>query len=392
MKLLQRYILGELVRVFLLLVVMLTLMLVFVGVFQEASARALGLAQIVQIMPFVVPSMLPFTIPATLLLSVCVVYGRISGDLEVIAAKSAGINAMQLLLPAFLLGTVLAIGSFGLLNYAIPWGVSNIERIVTQALEEIFFDILATQHYFSNPNEGFTITVSDVKNRTLLNATIRYRRNHQQFTVCAEAARIRFDLAEKQILVHLKNASGGGGGSDFSGEMKHSELRFPLELELGKVVSRNLTLDTLRREIIRAEIDQKRLAAEKNIEATMNLFTGDFEELASGETSTLDKHTKRAVIDELKYRAEIHNRFSMSASCWFFAFLGGPFAMLQARRQFITSFIICFLPILVVYYPVMFLMMNLCKTGTLDPWWAMWVPNMIIGVAGFLVLRKVVQH
>ena len=66
--------------------------------------------------------------------------------------------------------------------------------------------------------------------------------------------------------------------------------------------------------------------------------------------------------------------------------------MLQARRQFITSFIICFLPILIVYYPVMFLMINLCKTGALTPWWAMWVPNMIIGVAGFLVLRKVVQH
>ena len=392
MKLLQRYILGELVRVFLILVVVLTVMLVFVGLFQEATARGLGPAQILQIMPFVVPSMLPFTIPATLLLSVCVVYGRISGDLEVIAAKSAGISAMQLLLPAFLLGTVLAVGSFGLLNYAIPWGVSNIERIVTQALEEIFFDVLATQHYFSNPNEGYTITVRDVKNRTLLNATIRYRREHQQFTVCAEAARIRFDLEKKQILVHLKNVSGGGAGSGFSGEMKHSELRFPLELQLGRVVSRNLTMDTLRREIIRAEIDQRRLAAEKNIEATMMLFTGDFQHLASEEISTLDKQNNRAVTDELKYRAEIHNRFSMSASCWFFAVLGGPFAMLQARRQFITSFIICFLPILIVYYPVMFLMINLCKSGTLDPWWAMWVPNMIIGVAGFLVLRKVVQH
>ena len=392
MKLLQRYILGELVRVFLLLVVVLTVMLVFVGVFQEATARGLGPAQILQIMPFVVPSMLPFTIPATLLLSVCVVYGRISGDLEVVAAKSAGINAMQLLLPAFLLGTVLAIGSFGLLNYAIPWGVANIERIVILAAEQIFFDVLTTQHYFSNPNEGYTITVHDVKNRTLLDVTICYRRNHQQVTICAEAARIRFDLEEKQIRVQLKNVSGGGAGSDFSGEMKHSELRFPLELELGKVVSRNLTMDTLRREIVRTEIDQKRLAAEKNIETTMMLFTADFQHLVSDEISTLDKQTKRAVTDELKYRSEIHNRFSMSASCWFFAFLGGPFAMLQARRQFITSFIICFLPILVVYYPVMFLMMNLCKSGTLDPWWAMWVPNVIIGTAAFFVLRKVVQH
>lgn len=75
MKLLQRYILGELVRVFLLLVIVLTLMLVFVGVFREATQRGLGPVQILQILPYVVPSMLPFTVPATLLLSVCVVYG-----------------------------------------------------------------------------------------------------------------------------------------------------------------------------------------------------------------------------------------------------------------------------------------------------------------------------
>ena len=392
MRLLQRYILGELVRIFLLLVVVLTVMLVFVGLFREGAENGLGPVQILQIMPYVVPSMLPFTIPATLLLSVCVVYGRISGDLEVTAAKSAGISAIQLLMPAFLLGTILAVGSFGLLNYAIPWGVANIERIVTQALEEIFFDRLATQHYVSYPSEGYTITVRDVKNRTLLDATIRYRRNNQQFTVRAEAARIRFDLEEKQVLIHLKNVSGGGAGSDFSGEMKHTELRFPLELELGKVGSRNLTMETLQRGIVRAKSDQIRLAAEKNIEVTMLMFTGEFQQLASPEIANLDHEMKLALNDERKFRSEIYNRFSMSASCWFFAFLGGPFAMLQARRQFITSFILCFLPVLTVYYPVMFLMINLCKSGTLEPWWAMWIPNVIVGVAGYLVLRKVVQH
>jgi len=392
MKLLQRYILGELVRVFLLLVVVLTVMLVFVGLFREAGDRGLGLVQILQIMPYVVPSMLPFTIPATLLLSVCVVYGRISGDLEVIAAKSAGINALQLLMPAFLLGAMLAIGSFGLLNYAIPWGVSNIERIVTQGLEEIFFDVLTTQHYYSNSNEGYTITVRDVKNRTLLDATIRYRRNNQQFTIRAEAAQIRFDLEEKQVRIQLKNVSGGGAGSDFSGEMKRSELRFPLEMDLGKAASRNLTLDTLHREIKELQLEQQQLTAEKNIQATMMIFAGEFQSLAGSEISRLETLKKLALNEERQYRSEVHNRFSMSASCWFFAFLGGPFAMLQARRQFITSFILCFLPILLLYYPIMFLMINLCKTGTLGPWWAMWVPNVIVGTAGYLVLRKVVQH
>ena len=294
MKLLQRYILGELVRVFLLLVIVLTVMLVFVGLFREATERGLGPVQILQIMPYVVPSMLPFTIPATLLLSVCVVYGRISGDLEVIAAKSAGISAMQLLMPAFLLGTVLAVGSFGLTNYAIPWAVKNIERIVTQALEEIFFDVLSSQHYFSNPDEGYTITVRDVKNRTLLDVTIRYRRNHQQFTVRADAARIRFDLEGKQILVNLKNVTGVGADSNVSGKMKQSELQIPLELELEKAAARNLPMTTLQEGIVQAQVDQERLAAEKNIEATLLLLTGDFQQLAGDELQSMDNLLRQA--------------------------------------------------------------------------------------------------
>jgi len=392
MKLLQRYILGELVRVFLLLVTVLTVMLVFLGMFREGIESGLGPVQLLQIMPFVVPSILPFTIPATLLLSVCVVYGRISGDLEVVATKSAGISAMQLLIPAFLLGLVLAIGSFGLLNYAIPWGVDNIDRIVTQAMEEIFFDVLRTQHYMSYPKGGYTITVRDVKNRTLLDPTIRYRRNHQQYTIRAEAARIRFDLATREIVVYLKNVSGGGAETDFSGEMKYATHRFPLELDARDTASRNLTLVALRQEIAKSEAQQKRLAIEKNIEATMLLFTGEFQELGSDKLSTLESADRYALKCEREHRAEIFNRYSMSASCWFFVLLGGPFAMLQARRQFITSFILCFVPILLIYYPVMFLMINLCKSGTVQPWWAMWVPNLIIGGAGLQILRKVLRH
>ena len=82
----------------------------------------------------------------------------------------------------------------------------------------------------------------------------------------------------------------------------------------------------------------------------------------------------------------------MAGSCLFFTLLGGPFAVIQARRQFVTSFIMCFLPILLIYYPVTFLMVNLGKSGTLDPMWAMWVPNAIIGVAACFVLRRVIRH
>jgi len=393
MKLLQRYIFGELLRVFSLLVIVLTVMLVFLGLFREATERGLGVVQILQIMPFVVPSMLPFTIPATLLLSVCVVYGRISGDLEVTAAKSAGVSATQLLAPAFILGSALAIGSFGLTNYAIPWAVTNIERIVTQAIEDIFLDVLSSQHLYSDANQGYSITVHDVRNRTLIDAVFRYRmKNHQQITVRAEMAKIHFDLEQHEIKLRLKNWKSSRPGADFSGEMDDLELSFPMPQAIGKVIPRHLTLETLNRRIEECEVRQRAKEQQAIQEAAMLLVTGEFDQLAGGSIETLNREKKRILTDERRYRTEIHSRFSMAFGCLFFTLVGGPFSMLQARRQFITSFILCFLPILLIYYPVMFLMVNLSKMGTVDPWWAMWVPNMILGVVGTIVLRKVVQH
>ncbi|MFP6762164.1 MAG: LptF/LptG family permease, partial [Planctomycetaceae bacterium] len=92
MHTLQRYIFKELFRYLLLIILGFTVLLIFVGVFREVSESGLGPLQVLQILPYVVPSMLPFTIPATLLLAVCVVYGRLSADHEVTAAKAAGVN------------------------------------------------------------------------------------------------------------------------------------------------------------------------------------------------------------------------------------------------------------------------------------------------------------
>lgn len=74
MSLLQRYVLGELLKVFGFALSALTILLMFIGVIGEALKKGLGPVQVFQILPYVVPSLLPFTVPATLLLTVCVVY------------------------------------------------------------------------------------------------------------------------------------------------------------------------------------------------------------------------------------------------------------------------------------------------------------------------------
>lgn len=394
MKLMQRYILGELLRVFGLLVVVLTVLLVFVGLVREAADQGLGAKQILQILPFVVPSMLPFTIPATLLLAVTVVYGRVAGDLEVTAVKAAGISPIRLMTPAFVLGLVLAISSFGLTNYAIPWAMGNIERIVTQAMEDIFLDILRAQHYISEPEKGYSITVEDVSDKgILINPTFRYRNSdYDQVTVNASFARISFDLENNQAVIELRDAQGSVPGRDTGMSLDRQVITLDMDQQLSQRKPRHMTIDTIRERI--AEFDRNRRMNEykRDQEAAMALMTGDFQNLASPEIAEYAGYDRLADYRQRRLRTEIHSRYAMAGSCLFFTLLGGPFAVLQARRQFITSFIMCFLPILLVYYPITFLMVNLGKSGSVDPAWAMWVPNVILGIAAVFVISRVIRH
>src|SRR5436190_24196528 len=98
MRILQRSVLNDLMRVFGLAIFVLTMLLVVMGVAGEAAKNGLGATQIIQILPYIVPSLLPYTIPATLLLTVCIVYGRVAGDHEVTASKAAGINVFCILI------------------------------------------------------------------------------------------------------------------------------------------------------------------------------------------------------------------------------------------------------------------------------------------------------
>src|SRR4051812_15322170 len=109
MRQLERYVMVELLRIFGVLIVISTLLFVFVGVFSEAQKLDLGIWQILQIMPYFIPSLMPYTIPATMLLSVCIVYGRMAGDSEIIAVRAAGIHIMHLMWPAFFIAATLSV-------------------------------------------------------------------------------------------------------------------------------------------------------------------------------------------------------------------------------------------------------------------------------------------
>ena len=99
MNILQRYVSGEVIRAFLLSLLTMTAIFVLFMITAEAMRSRLSPQDIGHLIPYVIPSTLPYTMPVSLLFAVTVVFGRIAGDNEIIAIKSAGLSVMTVIWP-----------------------------------------------------------------------------------------------------------------------------------------------------------------------------------------------------------------------------------------------------------------------------------------------------
>ncbi|MBS0261626.1 MAG: LptF/LptG family permease [Planctomycetes bacterium] len=400
MRILQRYVMGDLTRVFGLAISVLTMLLVVMGVAGEAAKNGLGAEQILKIIPYIIPSLLPYTIPATLLLTVCIVYGRMAGDNEVTAIKAAGINALTVLLPSFILGGVLSLGTFILTDQFIPWGRANIEAVITQAMEDIFLDVLRTNSAYHDGPHGISILVSGVGPRKspqdrpkLLRPMFRYRlAGGEVATITAREATVRFNLQEQQVELTLHDGyveTPSGDTATF--EQEKRTLPIPTPTDTLKA-PRNMTIVTIRQEIRDLMNERSDLREQQMVNTVLSLTTGNLKQIADAEPVNIERQDTSRRERYNKLQTEIHSRVALSCSCIFFVLLGSPFAVVYGKRQFLTNFAICFMPILGGYYPVVLLTMNLCRDGVIHPAWGMWIANASLLAFASFVLRKALRH
>ena len=138
--------------------------------------------------------------------------------------------------------------------------------------------------------------------------------------------------------------------------------------------------------------DFQSLKQQQALEAAFHLTTGDFHRLADDSLIIKDVRQRENLSLERRYRTEYHTRFSMSMSCLFFVLVGSPFAVLGEKKQFLTSFLFVFSPILIVYYPVAMMTQNLSKAGSLEPSLAVWAANTLMLIAAVYFLRRVCRN
>lgn len=390
-----RYILAELIGWFSIFVVGLTLLMVVILVGSEAWRMSLGLVPTLRLIPFVLPTALVFAVPGTILFTVCLVYGRMSADNEVTAAKSAGLSPMALIWPAIGLSFFLSAVAVWLNDVAFSWGQAGVQRVVLQSVEEIAYGMLRAQRSFANPR--FSIVVKGVDGRTLVRPTMNFQPNNDMpaFTLTAVSAELRSNLDRGTLTLVLKDAeieTGDGLRSVLPGITEQ-------EIPLRYASARELKDDSPTQLALKA-IDGEKIAQAERIKVLEQALAADVGlALVTGDLHTLGEQTwkprRKALADArtrlYKLQTEPYRRWASGFSCLCFVLVGVPLAILMKRSDVMSTFAICFIPILLIYYPLLAFGLDQAKAGALPPY-SVWAANLLLVGIGVWLLRRVVRY
>jgi lipopolysaccharide export system permease protein len=392
---LHRKIFMELLRVFLLALVALTGILLMGGIFAEATQRGLSPSQVLMVIPLLIPNTLPYTLPTTTLFATCVVFGRLAHDNEILAVKAAGVNLVHVVWPAALLGLLASGVTFGLYVETIPATHHILRTRVINDVEELLYSLLKRDGRIKHAQLGYEIYVKRVEGRKLIEAQFMRREpKGQNFDVIARAreAELRVDMKAKQIIVEMRHCHiSGKNGEDESFVMKQE---FPVDLPdvpNDKVRPSQLTwselferLDELRDQL--AKIDNQ-------IEAHQVVINGG--QAPSHFPKFIKDRTDQRKQVNLQVKgviAEMNSRPSLALGCLCFVLVGCPVGIWFSKSDYLSAFITCFLPVVVVYYPLMLCGINMGKTGKFHPALSIWAANTIMAVTAAVLFRRLLRN
>ena len=387
-----RYILWDVLKMFTLSLVAMTLVISLVFVGQELISKDLSYLAVAKLMPFILLIALQFSVSATILFSVCCVFGRISADNEIIALKSAGISPMCVFRPAVVLGVLLSVPSVWLNDMAVSWAKPAMQLVILRSFEEIIYRGLSSKKAY-NSEKGFAIHVQEVKDRWLIKPNIWMQTDSQLRTISAERARISIDPVDDKMVIELIDAFVDAG----SGQVRwHGSLTIDMPLNLAAKNGTNSTspsqysISQIPRELRRQNGLNDRRREKLATRYSIALASGRFISINDATSDNISEEVAETEKKLSRLKTEPMRRWALGFSCLAFVWMGVPMAILIRSADYWWTFGVCFIPILLIYYPIFGLTLELAKDGTW-PASSLWLGNVTLALIGTCLMRKVVK-
>ena len=322
--------------------------------------KGVSITEVGSMVMLLMPSLLVMTLPMSILLSVLICLGRLSGDSELTAMKVSGVSLYQLL-PPF---TVFCVAGFmftSLLTlYLLPMG-NHAFRSQLVDLAKKHSGATLEEGVFNDSFDGVVVYINKFKRKKnrIHGILISDKRESDFPTIIAAKYANIFSVPETGgVLFRLFK------GSLHRFNSKDSSYQYALFDEY---------------------------------EMNLQFESGEEErELKRREMGMLDlikmaRKKRQGGSSAVRIKVEIHKRLAFPFACLVFGLLGLSLGSVWRRGGraygFVLSIVIVFL-----YYLFLSIGENLAKSGYLFPFMGIWMPNVVMGAVGIYLFRRVARE
>jgi LPS export ABC transporter permease LptF/LPS export ABC transporter permease LptG len=361
MRIIDRYIIREILLPFAIALVVLTFVLIIPFIIEQAEQliqKGVSWPTILQLMATLLPATLGLTIPMALLVAALIALGRLAADREIVVLMACGVSPYRLLRPVMGVGLVAAAITLYVCIELIPNANQTYREIVARVVADRAEQQVRPRVFF----EDFPNTVLYVRDiaaeggwKDVIAADTR---NAAQPTLyVAKSGRMIVDRQAQTIHMVLVD-----------GAQHSTRSADPAAYEIARFKELTLSLDP-------QSVFPRTGPARGEREMTIAELRQNASELAA---RNLPYHN--SVI-------EIHKKFSIPVACLVFALLAVGLGVTHRREGKLASFVLG-IAVIFVYYVIMFGSHALAKGALIPAWSAMWIPNVVLGAAGLALLMS----
>jgi LPS export ABC transporter permease LptF/LPS export ABC transporter permease LptG len=357
-RILDRYLIREILLPLFLALVVLTFVLEIPPILREAEAliaKGVAWSVVASVLLTLLPQALCVTIPMAVLLGILIGLGRQSADREFVAMQACGISPLRLLRPMALVAALATAATAYETIVALPNANQSFREITTNVVADRIENNVKPGVFFEDfPNH--VIYVRDLppgggwRDVFLADST----RADQTTAYFAREGRIIVDRAARLVQVQLKDGT------------RHTTLRNkPEDYEGSEFESIVLTLNP--------DTVFPRPPSKGPPEMTIaELRTS----IAEGAKHADPGYSQRFMIQQ---------KFSIPIACPVLALIGLALGISNRKGGNLASFVLGFC-VIFVYYVLLWTSRDLALGGRLAPDWAPWIPNILLGVAGVVLM------
>ncbi|MGP0630413.1 LPS export ABC transporter permease LptF [Nitrospina sp. 32_T5] len=362
MKIIHRYIFTEMLKIFVISTLALTMVLFMDKVLFITDLvfnRGVTLPEVVRMIFYITPGFLGLTIPISVLVAAIVVFNQLSTDNEYVVMKASGWSFLYLLRPVFYFSLAAYIITNLNMFYFLPWGGQQFQKMV--------YDIVRTRanidikpNVFNKDFEGLTVFVNDKEGSHELRGIFisHNAAENDAKIILADEGTIVSDPKNYRIHLQLRNGSIHDANKPGTRYQIIKFQRYDLNLDLP-------TAGKMRESGIFKHKDK----------SVADLWQLIQEKKKAGQPTQFEE-------------VELSKKFSIPFTCLLFGLIGGPLGIKSSRSGKSGGFVVA-VAIILIYYVGLISGQNLGKGGEIPALLSVWIPNIVLFFFTTYVLYKV---